>query len=303
MSTSPRFLIAKYIPEPRRMEPRNIGVVVWVDGHTAARFIGDNTETQTTEHYPRFVRSRNYPVYKDWVSYWRQLLTQESLPAGRGRASVPRTSPEFLDALRLKSKENFVLVQGGIIPASVKPRELPKVAEDLFVELIDDGKSEDYELTEARLLAASTKAFLRHSGLKRHPSFNTHYPVQYSFYGVPRHVEFSFGLGGSADNPSPQPNALFQITRLSDKKDVNNSLVQFEGITRGEPAILPINRCASFVYAAKQLISEDATESLRSLEKVSKVIDLSDMDLAINEFKHLMGPLLNGHANGNGHHE
>ena len=33
---TPRFLIAKYAPDLRRMEPRNIGVIVWNEGTTAA---------------------------------------------------------------------------------------------------------------------------------------------------------------------------------------------------------------------------------------------------------------------------
>jgi hypothetical protein len=29
MNTAPRFLIAKYVEDVRRMEPRNIGVIPW----------------------------------------------------------------------------------------------------------------------------------------------------------------------------------------------------------------------------------------------------------------------------------
>ena len=40
---TPRDLLAKYIPDPLRMEPRNIGVVLWADGNvTAWRFAGES---------------------------------------------------------------------------------------------------------------------------------------------------------------------------------------------------------------------------------------------------------------------
>ena len=296
MSDSPRFLIAKYIPNTRRMEPRNIGVILWSEGRAAARFLGDNLSRNGTEKYPKFVSRKNYPVYKEWVSYWRTLLAAESIPAIKGRKKIDRNSPEFLDALRSKSKENFVLVEGGVVPMRVQSREVPRIADDLYEEFVDDHSLDDTEASEARLLNRSTKQFLRRTGLQDHPAFNRHYPVQYSFYGVSRHVEFAFGIGGTKDHPSPTPEALIQPTRLLEMKDVNNSLFLFEGITQPQAVsggpILPKNRCAALIYGAT---AEDgyAVESKRSLEKVSTVIDLSDIESAIAVSRRFLAELDN----------
>ena len=43
MST-PRYLIAKYIPDLQRVEPQNIGVIVWAPGVAAARFAAEKAD-------------------------------------------------------------------------------------------------------------------------------------------------------------------------------------------------------------------------------------------------------------------
>jgi hypothetical protein len=306
MSTAPRFIIAKYIPNPRRMEPRNIGVILWSDGRVASRFFGDNPNTGATEHSPVFIKKRNHQTYKNWVAYWRQMLAKDALPAGKGKIKVQRSSPEFLDALRLTSVDKYVLVEGGFIPVPVQSHEMANVAEQLFVEFIDDGKSERYAITEARLLHASANELVSRSRLKKHPNFHDHYKVKTSYLGVERHVEFSYGIGagGVVGTNGFTPDALFQTARLADLKDVNNALLLLEGVTQGNAPILPKNRCASLVYAAGHDDGERVAESIASLGKVSTVIDVSDMDRALATLGSSMGNLINSSAdgNGNGHH-
>lgn len=294
MSTSPRFLIAKYIPDPQRMEPKNIGLILWSDGHIYARFIGDDDNRQATAHPPLFVKKRNYPIYEDWITYWRQLATSEFLPAERGRERVSRQSSEFLDALKLNCKENFVLVQGGFIPVPVGSQDLYRVGDELFSELVDDGKLANYEKEEARVLTASAREFVKRSGLKGRRHFSPKYKIQYEFQGVSRHVEFTYGLGG--ENGSQYiPQALFQTTRLSDMKDVNNALFLFEGVTQRHPQpILPPQRCASLVYGAGINGHQEVNEAIKCLDQVSVVIDVSDVDRAVEAMYQRMGLTLNG---------
>lgn len=294
MSNSPRFLVAKYIPDLSRMEPHNIGIILWSQGHTVSRFIGDDSVNNGTLRSPRFVRRKNHPVYNEWVVYWRRLLNSEALPAGRGNTKVPRSSSEFLDALKAKSKENFVLVPGGFIPVTIPPSELPRIADELFAELVADGIADDSK-TESRLLKESTRRFVRKSGLKDNPQYQERYPLQYTWHGVTRNVEFTCGIGGGGTEALPSPfipSALFQTARLLDMKDVNNALFLLEGVTSDRPndsvpkAILSRNRCGALVYSGNNPY-DDMKESLASLAAVSTVIDLSDMDSALAAFNQM----------------
>ena len=81
MKNLPKYLVAKYVSDPRRMEPRNIGVVLWASGRVAARFL----ESDEAE----FVGDKK--TYARWIDYWRGLL------AGRKYRRCPRpTRPPAL---------------------------------------------------------------------------------------------------------------------------------------------------------------------------------------------------------------
>lgn len=59
MSTSVRYLVAKYIPELLRNEPRNVGVIVWTPEKVDARFWGENGEDNVDgRKIPEWVRSQ-----------------------------------------------------------------------------------------------------------------------------------------------------------------------------------------------------------------------------------------------------
>ena len=64
---SARFLLAKHVPDLRRMEPRNIGVIVWAHGHVRARFAGDPGSSKPKDAGPN-------SSYQEWVTYWRNQI-------------------------------------------------------------------------------------------------------------------------------------------------------------------------------------------------------------------------------------
>ena len=72
-----RFLVAKYIPDLRRMEPKNIGIIAWNDGRTAARFLGED------DGPPRYLGVRDRNNYAQWLTSWRSQLARPFVEAGR----------------------------------------------------------------------------------------------------------------------------------------------------------------------------------------------------------------------------
>ena len=66
LMAAPRLLIAKYVPDLRRMEPKNIGIIVWAaDGAVAARFAGEEINGRYTVKPPKIANSRK--AYRDWL--------------------------------------------------------------------------------------------------------------------------------------------------------------------------------------------------------------------------------------------
>ena len=55
-TSNTRFLVAKYIRDMRRLEPRNIGVVVWIDGMVAAHSLAKPRQTPTSSRLLEVLR-------------------------------------------------------------------------------------------------------------------------------------------------------------------------------------------------------------------------------------------------------
>src|SRR5438270_12135897 len=129
MTASPRFLVAKYVRDPQRMEPRNVGVILWTVDRVGARFFGEDEDGIRA---PSYVHSKNRTVYREWVLYWQKALSDTNV------VRVPRTSPEFVDALKSRSRDNFILVDGGTFLSSIGQQDFPAALNELFEAFVCD---------------------------------------------------------------------------------------------------------------------------------------------------------------------
>ena len=74
------YWIAKYVDDPFRNEPRNVGVIVEVNGALAARFFG---EREDGVFDARKIRTKFlYPnVYSQWRDFWREKVRERDIPS------------------------------------------------------------------------------------------------------------------------------------------------------------------------------------------------------------------------------
>lgn len=121
----PRFLVAKYAPCLRRMEPRNIGVFLWCRGSVAMKFLEPKQA--------KFVRDKK--TYARWVEYWKRQVASDSIEQGRGHM-VSRSSPAFMDALLETQNGNYILADAGFLCDDVPKREIDDAVSFLFEELV-----------------------------------------------------------------------------------------------------------------------------------------------------------------------
>jgi len=76
---SASYWIAKYVEDPFRNEPRNIGVIVSLDGILDARFLGERDDGTVDA---RKLRGFTYPaVYSQWREFWRRKIRARDLNA------------------------------------------------------------------------------------------------------------------------------------------------------------------------------------------------------------------------------
>jgi hypothetical protein len=191
-----RFLIAKYIRDLHRLEPRNIGVIVWLDGNIAARFLGEKNGTIESIVAPRYLRVQNQAMYRQWIEYWRYQISQPSLSLNGNGNMVGKSSPHFLDALRKCSKQQFILLEGGFLMGKHQKGEIQDIVDDLFVNLVEDEfiseKKEEESESLAHLKKTINQAF-DDSGIRRSRDFSHNMPWLCSIEGNKYPFVFDYG--------------------------------------------------------------------------------------------------------------
>ena len=128
-----RYWIAKHIPDVFRNEPRNIGVIVNVDGQLCAQFVAEREDGSLDG---RALRKFEYAdVYRQWVDFWRDEVLSGSL-----------------DYLVQTVSPNFLVHEGGEVQG-YETDEAGEVCRFLFTSLVGSGIAEAFGWEEVEAAA------------------------------------------------------------------------------------------------------------------------------------------------------
>lgn len=129
VDVSVKVLLAKYIPDRRRGEPRNVGVlVVGKDGPGVVRFLGQDEAGEVDgRRLPRNL-VRDLEAYKLWVSYWQDAA---------------RVGLEALDRLEEADSPAYYVVEAGEILRDPQIHDVEALARRYFGELVTDREAEE----------------------------------------------------------------------------------------------------------------------------------------------------------------
>jgi hypothetical protein len=274
----PRFLIAKYVSDLRRMEPRNVGVIVWADGEVTGKFLGDG------EHgpIPDNVQSKN--AYRQWLEYWNLQISKDRL-SRRDGSTVERSEAEYVDVLQERSKPQYMLVDGGILMESIStPAELGEVADELFSELVaTPGRSEHKsgETDERRHLYHASRKAMKSSGISDRQDFWNGFDWSCRVGETTQPFHFDYALHAS------EPTAVFHRVPLTQPDKTHGTAFRFECMQKTG---LHRNQCASLVYVTESdLNDDDVRQSWEMMESFGVVINTVDLDRAAGELLKLAG--------------
>lgn len=167
-----KYWIAKYIEDPMRNEPRNVGVFVEHNGAKVARFIGDREDGSLDAR--KLGNKFAYPnVYTQWRTYWKQEMR-----AGIERLTETKTA-------------NFFVAVGGEVDRT-EGDTADEVCAFLFHLIVGAGALDAYEwnvddegnialateisaeLDHLQLLENESALFAKHPVLKAQPIIGHH---------------------------------------------------------------------------------------------------------------------------------
>ena len=109
----PEFILAKYVPDLSRMEPRNIGIFLWWKGTLCAKFL-DDIEA---------IRKKDRASYREFVSDWNRMIDNKAIETVRGKV-VPTSSPLCLKTILENEEDSFLFVDAGHVSSAIKKSEI-----------------------------------------------------------------------------------------------------------------------------------------------------------------------------------
>jgi hypothetical protein len=275
-----RFLVAKYIRDLHRLEPRNIGVIVWTDGAVSARFLGEGSGEVKA---PRKLNVRDQGTYRQWIQYWREQMSKPALSLNGNGHQVAHDSPEFVDALRKKSKRQFVLVDGGFVTGEIDRHEIDDVVHNLFSNLVEDSDElRQHPEEDSILLKKSVSRVFRDSGIEAAVGYQSKLPLVVSVDSHPFPFTFDWGIYTKA------PHALFQHAILTRPTTVNSAAFMFSCLARADFLPYRVNKNCRFALVRTTpaiLDSAPARDELEKLKAYGTVIDVSDEERSIHDLR------------------
>jgi hypothetical protein len=273
MSDSPRYLVAKYISDLQRMEPRNIGVIAWVPGRASARFLAEKAGSVGDidgRSVPPFVTSTS--AYKQWVDFWRAELTEKTVPRQRPQ--------EWFNDLKGTSSGNFCLVDGGCILDGIDEGRLPQLTDDLFYRLVEPGLSDE---TRDPALDKVVDGLIKRLRLAENSAFHSKFQIPCEI--APRVIE-RFEFSHAYKNGSLK--RLYQRVPLARRRTplrrtVHDSAWMFEKVV--QRGIISRDQAIALVFATEEQRKDpEVSWSFDVLNSVARVANLADSTEALAAF-------------------
>lgn len=277
-----RFLIAKYVPDLRRMEPRNIGVVVWSNGRTLARFVGERPDAPSRVSPPQYLHVASRNAYRQWIGYWRTVIERKELSsAGK---MIAHDEPEFVKALAAQSKQQYKLVEGGEFLKQISDDELPEVVDELYDELVavDREPSERERADASRDLKRACKQAIAESGIaENNRDFWDGFDWICHVDGKSLPFHFDYAIHRE------KPVAIMR--RVSFWKPEMAYSTAFEFRAMMSEYSIPRQNCAALVYpTAADMRKSELLEVWKLLDSIGVVLDMRDIRSASSAFMRMM---------------
>jgi hypothetical protein len=262
MKSTSRYHVVKYVPDVRRMEPRNIGVFVTHPGQVSAKFL-------STEQ-ARFVEDPK--LYDRWVTFWLKIADTGQVRVGN--KVVERSDAAFFDAISATGRGKYLLFDGGESLSPMTMREVPSFAHQLFGDLVrpfETDPEQDEMTAEALSFVSQCRVVFELAG------FDFGKTGVHSGEKLPckvGHATREFSVHYMLGSPRT-PSAVAQRVDLTESKSVDSVSFMFEKLQKEQ--VIDRSRSIAFVRQLDKPCIDGAEEQLREF---AEVIDVSNRSVA-----------------------
>lgn len=273
---SAQFLVAKYVPDLIRNEPRNIGVIVWSEAGVEARFQGvDKYGDFTSKNIPNFIQ--NPAAYKQWVKFWLSELKKDAIEFIGSSKIVTKASVDFIDALLTTGKANYFLEKGGAVMEIISAEKLPLLVDELFKTLVIDAPESVDEKDSTEFLEIQCEEVIQQTKLVKNKFFKREgMTIQCPLATeVTESILFSYAIGNGAPVWLGQQVPLRKYPVERDRI-IESTAWRFQAALKYK-FVKNKNRLAAFVCPTDaQMRDKDIQKGLAVLATQARVLNLSN---------------------------
>lgn len=253
--SSPRFLLAKYVPNLSRMEPKNIGLIFWNNGVMRSRFVESNDADFIDEPL----------VFDGWVEFWNQTIATDFIHMP-GREPIAKSDATCIDALASHRDGKFFLVDAGIVPQDVPAKDNDKAVDFLFGELVATSPTHEHKKASPSL-SAQCDSLLSNVKLLPNDELIPRKAIDCTFKGITRSLHCDYFIGNG------HPRAILQRANLTNEQQVNSAAWLVSSLT--EQASISTDVCR-ILFRGSDVANESAEQGLRQLESLCPAIDIEE---------------------------
>ena len=266
-----RYLVARYISDLARNEPKNIGVLLASESGVMAKFIGERDGRIDLRVMRPLVSHTG--TYKQWIDYWRYVIAQDAEPEQK------------LDKVLASSRGNYMTVEGEVVYLPPEIAADPHATLRQLYYLLVEEFPRDVETEGERDLNAKCDEIIRRFDLRRNPHFTESPKVDVTVGGgVIQHIIPSFSWVNGTEVYF-QKVSLLAIRPEANQKNVNNAAWIFERLKSDKndrvlKALVKVTESASGERGAF-----DPREHLAVLNRLAdQVVDVDDEGQVENTF-------------------
>jgi len=273
--TGAQFLVAKYVPDLIRNEPRNIGVIVWSDAGVAARFQGNDKHGNfKSKDFPDFIQSPT--TYKQWVNFWMAEIKKEKIEFIGTSKIATKASPEFVDALLTTSKDNYFLDKGGAVLDAITEKKLPILVDELFASLVSDAPAAAKKQTSTTFLEIKCEEIIPQTKLGKNKFFRRQgwkVPCKRAA-GNTEYVDFSYAIGNGSPVWLGQQVPLPTYPKELDLT-IDAWLLRFQSVIV-DGFVIKDNLTAFVCPTANQMQDKEIRNGLSALATSARILNLNN---------------------------
>lgn len=288
------FYILKFIPDPVRQEPRNLGILIWTPNLVYARLAGTTTDQPWSVDGRRIGGGKleSLNTYKQWIMALQDLINSKRIQNLRSQETVENTSPGFIDALKTWCNGSILLTNGGEIFLESPEESIQPILDSLYETYVAPSsvapgflKSGILRRVESLDVKVALQNLINSTPLKEDPYLIKKKTIRCEVRGIQEDLEFSYAYENGALHRLIQTIELPK-RREQIRQNVQSSAWMFDRVLN-QNIVKDGQIIAAMCFPEERLKESEVGKGVSLIASMATIWNLADAGRVSQELRYL----------------